>query len=199
MQKECNQHLYMAVGEMPVADTDCEGFLLEYWQVTEQILVRLVIGILIQLHVVKAGKGKHRDFVTWIYPGLELDLGIDIVRKYRQPEKFEKKLEVGLPDRSYIGGFLTYMATGTDSCLGSPYRSLECLFLRISILEGYVHHGAESSSPVGRERTGIEADFTHQVRVQYADRTTGCALGSEMVDVGNFNSVDEEGILLRGR
>ena len=58
MQKECNQHLYMAVGEMPVADTDCEGFLLEYWQVTEQILVRLVIGILIQLHVVKAGKGK---------------------------------------------------------------------------------------------------------------------------------------------
>ena len=89
------------------------------------------------------------------------------------------------------------MSACAYSDFGCSDCSLECLLVRVSVLEGYVHHRTQRSSPVCRKRAGIEADLADKVGIEDADRATGSALSREMVDVGNLDPIYEEGIFRR--
>ena len=87
------------------------------------------------------------------------------------------------------------MAARTGTYFRCPDYCLESLLVRITILQSDIHHRTQRSPSVGWKGSGIETDFPDQVRVQYADRSPGCSLGSEMIDVRNLDTIDEKGIL----
>ena len=89
------------------------------------------------------------------------------------------------------------MSAAADADFRGAQRRLEGLFFGVSLLQAEIEHGAQRSGAVGREGSGVEADFTDEVGVDDAHRTARGTQRGEVVDVGNLDAVHEEPVLRR--
>src|SRR5574344_671544 len=61
--------------------------------------------------------------------------------------------------------------------------------VHISVAQFEVEYRTECIPPVGRERTAVKLHLAYQVSIDDAHGTTRSPLGTEVVDVGNFHTV----------
>ena len=80
----------------------------------------------------------------------------------------------------------------TRACSNPLYRRA----IRVSM--GTVFQVPWTFADADWESTGVEIDFTYQVGIEDTYGTTGSSLRAEMVDVGNFYSVQIETVFRRG-
>ena len=189
--------LHVTPGVVPPRGPDGEGLLPDARQVAQQVLSVLALLIDVELHVVDAGERQHREFVALREARLDLHLPVDVVGQERQPQHFEKQLEVRLTEREDVGRAAADMPAAADTGIRCAERRLEGLLLGIAVAQPEIQHGAQRPGPVGGKRPGVEADLLDQVGIDDAHRTARRALRGKVVDVRNLDPVHEELVLRR--
>ena len=191
--------LHMPAGIMAVRSPHRKRLLFNLGQIAQDVVRTLILSgqVRIQLHPVHSGQRHHGQFVVWRQAGLHLELSVNVVRQERQAYHLEKQLQIGLAQGEQIGGLLPDVAAPAQGSLGGSQCRLERLALRTAVAQTEIEHRAHGSGTVGRERTGIELDFAHQIGVDDTHRTSRSPLCGEMVDVGNLNAVHVEAVLRR--
>ena len=79
----------------------------------------------------------------------------------------------------------------TRACSNPLYRRA----IRVSM--GTVFQVPWTFADVDWESTGVEIDFTYQVGIEDSHRTTGGSLRTEVIDIGNFHSIQVETVFRR--
>ena len=69
--------------------------------------------------------------------------------------------------------------------------------LHVSVAQFEIKHGAKRVSSVSGKSTCIEIYFTDQVGIENPHRTAGGSLCAEVIDIGNFHSVQIETVFRR--
>ena len=82
-----------------------KGFLLDFWDITQNILVFTLLIIEIEAQTVDTHKPQKCYLVTLRWANTNLCLRINVVGQKWQTEQFEKQLQIGLSHRKEIGGF----------------------------------------------------------------------------------------------
>ena len=84
------------------------------------------------------------------------------------------------------------MPVGGERDFGCSEGSLYRVVLHISVAQLEIKNGTKCVSSISGESTGVEIDFTYQVGIEDSHRTTGGSLRTEVIDIGNFHSIQVE-------
>ena len=199
VQVALTQHdgLHMYRGIMPVHPAYGIGFLLYFGKVTEHVFGIFSLNTQIQFHAVKTSQSEQSQFIVTVETSFQFEGSISIRRQERQSQHLEQSLQVGLADRHQIGGLFAQVPVGTQRNFRSAQSGFQGVPLHVAIAQTEIQHTAQGIAPVGREGPAVKLHTTNQVGINQSDRPAGSSLGTEMVDVRNFHSIQIETVFRR--
>ena len=103
-----------------------------------------------------------------------------------------------ITDAANIGGiFRSAAALGVDAVLMMRSCCDPLCRKAVRVSMGTVFQVPWTFADADWESTGVEIDFTYQVGIEDSHRTTGGSLRTEVIDIGNFHSIQVETVFRR--
>ena len=151
----------------------------------------------VQFEVIECTKADDRDGVFVIGARSPLELVVVVNGQKREPQCFKNKLQIAPAHAKDERRILTGRPLQRQAEVAGSYHHVRRPFVRAGLFETELHHRAECVAAGGWKGPCIEIDVLHQIDVDHPHRSAACTLGGKVVDVGDFDPVDVETVLVR--